>query len=1203
MRGLMGKQADSWEFWADRGGTFTDVIGRSPAGELCALKVLSVDPARPDDAIVRGILAILAGRGGARRISTLKIGTTVATNALLERRGEPLALLTTRGFADVLRIGPQSRPDIFALDIRLPEPLCSRVAEADERVTASGEVLQPLDEQALAETLAGLRAAGLSALAICFLHGYRYPAHEQRAGELARAAGFGQISLSHEVNPLIRLLSRADTTVADAYLSPVLGRYVAGLAAALAAAGLEVGRLRFMQSHGGLCDAGHFRGSNSVLSGPAGGVAGMVSALAGNSSERLIGFDMGGTSTDISLYAGAFEVSSQNEVAGVRLATPMLRVHTIAAGGGSLLRFADGRFLVGPQSAGADPGPACYRRGGPLAVTDANLLLGRLVAARFPAVFGTGSEALDPGAASSAFASLAAEVSTATGEARSAEQVAAGFLEVAVDNMANAIREVALRRGADVRDFTLACFGGAAAQLACPVASRLGIRRIAIHPLAGVLSAVGIGLAPLRALRQQGFEAALEQALLAELPAQIAALAAACRAELAAQDVPEDEVRISVVAEIRLAGSDTSLPVPLRDPATLAAEFRALHRQVYGFTPAESGLVLASVRVTADSQSGALSLPAAATAAKGSTAHQPLWSAGRWQQAQLIERSALAAGDTLSGPALVTDANTTVVVDPGWRLVAGEDGTLLLEPAGALAARPAADGPADPVLLEIINNHFMHVASQMGVVLEQTASSVNIKERLDFSCALFDSAGRLIANAPHIPVHLGSMGESVRAVLADGKLRPGSAIMLNSPYAGGTHLPDVTVVSPLYDEAGRELLFIVASRAHHTDIGGITPGSMPALSRHIDEEGVLFAGMELLLAGELQTEAVLAALGAGPQPARDPARNLADLKAQLAANERGLKELRAMLDHFGLGLVQRYTTLIRENAAAVVRELIGSLADGDFAWALDSGEKIQVRIRVDHAARRLLLDFSGSAAQAPGNLNAPAAVTRACVLYVLRCLLGKPIPLNEGCFEPLDIRIPPHSVLDPDWPAAVVGGNVETSQCVSNVLLAALGRLAAGQGTMNNLSFGNAEHQYYETIGGGAGAGDGFAGASGVHTHMTNSRITDAEIIEQRLPVLLREFALRPDSGGHGLFPGGDGLRRRFEFGRPMTLSLITGSRRQGPFGLAGGDAGQPGRNTLLRRNGSCETLPAVCTVSVGPGDVLLVETPGGGGFGNARTF
>jgi 5-oxoprolinase (ATP-hydrolysing) len=1191
-----------WEFWVDRGGTFTDVIGRAPDGRLVARKVPSADPLHAGDAIVRGISAVLDTQAsGTRRIRALKIGTTVATNALLERRGARTAVLLTHGFADVLRIGEQHRPELFALDIQLPEPLWETAAEAHERMDADGTVLEPLDEARLQQDLAGLRRQGFATLAICLLHGYRHPAHERRAGALARAAGFTQVSLSHEVSPLIRYVARGDTTVADAYLSPVLHRYVEQLEDELAAAGLVVGQLLFMQSNGGLTTATNFRGANSVLSGPAGGVAGMAAALLRPGRELLVGFDMGGTSTDISLYAGGFETSSRNEVAGVRLALPMLRVHTIAAGGGSLLHFADGRCVVGPESAGAHPGPACYRRGGPLAVTDANLLLGRLVPAAFPAVFGDGSQALDPGIVRERFTALAAEVTAATGCDESAEALAAGFLRVAVDNMAGAIRQVALRRGQDVRDFVLCPFGGAAGQLACLVAAELGIRRVLLHPLAGLLSACGIGLSPLRALRQRGIEQDLDEALLAQLPALVDELGAECADELLAQGVVASEICQQAVAELRVAGSDTSLPVPLGEPGRLAQDFAGRHRSIFGFAPAPGAtLVLTALRVEADGATAALppSLTSNSDLPAGTPpASQPLHAGGRWQDAVIVPRAGLATGQRIDGPVIIVEANTTTVVDPGWRATVEPAGSLLLEPLHMPAPPPVTEGPADPVLLEIINNRFMHVAGEMGVVLEQTASSVNIKERRDFSCALFDCAGRLLANAPHIPVHLGSMGDAVRSVLARGLLGPGAAVMLNSPYAGGTHLPDVTVVSALHDETGA-VRFIVANRAHHTDIGGLTPGSMPAASTSIEQEGVLFTGFPLLEHGRLREEALRQALAGGPLPARDPERNLADLRAQLAANARGIAQLQEMLAQFGAATVQRYTVLVRENAAGAVRELVSQLEEGELACTLDGGECIRVRIMVDRAARRLSLDFTGTSPQSAGNLNAPAAVTRACVLYVLRCLLGKAIPLNEGCFEPLEIRLPPGSLLDPRWPAAVVAGNVETSQAVANLLLGALGRLAAGQGTMNNLSFGDQQTQYYETIGGGAGAGAGHAGASGVHTHMTNSRITDAEILESRLPVLLRGFALRRGSGGAGRHRGGDGLVRRIEFRTPLTLSLLTGSRIIAPFGLAGGEPGACGRNHLRRADGSELELPGTCELVVGPGDTLTIETPGGGGFG-----
>ncbi|MCC5794739.1 MAG: hydantoinase B/oxoprolinase family protein [Chromatiales bacterium] len=1193
----MEENEQPWEFWADRGGTFTDVIGRRPDGRLLPVKVLSEDPLRPGDAIVRGMLAILGDSAGQARIRVLKVGTTVATNALLERRGAPTALAITRGFGDALLIGNQSRPELFALEIRRPAPLYGEVIEVYERLDAQGGVLEPLDEARLLDDLRSLHAGGARSLAICLLHGWLHPAHERRAGELAKQIGFTQVSLSHEVSPMLRLVERGDTTVADAYLSPVLDRHVAGLRKALDAAGLAVSELRFMQSSGGLASPASFRGSNSVLSGPAGGVAGMVSALAGPGRERLIGFDMGGTSTDIALWDGEFEVSSRNEIAGVRLNLPMLRVHTIAAGGGSVLHFTDGRFVVGPDSAGADPGPACYRRGGPLAVTDANLVLGRLVPAQFPRVFGTGSEALDCEGTQRQFSALAGSVSRVTGQARTAVEVAEGFLRVAVDNMAGAIRQVALRRGQDVRDFTLCCFGGAAGQVACLVAAELGIRRVQVHPLAGLLSAYGIGLAPLRALRQHSIERPLDDDMVAELPVLAAQLTRDCRAELAAQGVADSETRLRTLAGIRLAGSDSCLEIPVDDPAQLALSFRQRHEQVYGFRPECDGLVVATLRVEADGQAGDEGwLEQSRGTDTVTTTCQPLWSAGSWHQAIVLPAATLPPGQLLAGPAILTGEHTTIVVDPGWSARRDTRGVIELEAPPARA--PSQDGhqAADPVLLEILNNRFMHVATEMGVVLEQTASSVNIKERLDFSCAVFDDAGRLIANAPHIPVHLGSMGESVRHVLACDQLQPGHAVLLNSPYAGGTHLPDMTMVSGLFD--GSRLRYIVASRAHHTDIGGLTPGSMPARSQSIDQEGILFDGFILLRDGELDETGLLGLLGAGRFPARDPARNLADLRAQLAANGRGIAQLRAMLRQFGNETVDLYTRLIRENAAELVRRRIASLEGGRHELRLDGGERLAVRIAPDPSARRLLIDFTGSAAQSAGNLNAPAAVTRACVLYVLRCLLGKPVPLNEGCFEPIDIMIPHGSMLDPQAPAAVVGGNVETAQAVANLLFGALGLLAAGQGTMNNLSFGNRHSQYYETIGGGAGAGHGFDGASGIHTHMTNSRITDPEVLEMRLPVRVRAFGFHRGSGGSGFWRGGDGLHRSLEFLAPCTLSLLTGSRRIAPFGLSGGQPGRCGLNLLHRAGQATTTLPGICETEVAAGDVLEIRTPGGGGFG-----
>ena len=1188
-----------WRFWIDRGGTFTDVVARRPDGRLETLKLLSEAPERYADAGLEGMrrllgLADTAGLAEAP-IDVVRMGTTVATNALLERRGERTLLVITRGLGDVLLIGTQQRPRLFDLDIRLPPPLYARVIEADERLSADGEVLRPLDEKALYAALREARTTGLEAVAIVLLHGYRHPAHERAAAQLARAAGFTQVSVSHEVSPLARIVPRGETTVADAYLSPVLGRYVERLRAPLRGK-----RLLFMQSNGGLAEAERFRGRDSVLSGPAGGVVGMAAAGLRAGCERLIGFDMGGTSTDVCLYEGEFERSQDNRVAGVRLQAPMLLIHTVAAGGGSILEFADGRFQVGPASAGADPGPACYGRGGPATVTDANLLLGRLQPGAVPAVFGPGGDRpLDRDAAAARLAAIA-DLVTTSGEARmSAEAVAAGFLEIAVERMARAVKQVSVRRGADPAAFTLCGFGGAAGQHACDVADALDIREVLLPPLAGVLSAWGIGLADLVELRQAPVQAELDAAVLAEAGEILARLARDAAAALVAQDVPREEIATAHRLRLRYAGSDTTLEVPLAGEAEVRAAFAAAHERRFGFTSAHR-LVLESVEAEARGGGRAPDDTApttpAAEAARRSTCRA--WLDGDWRDVPLVPRAALVAEEVLEGPALIPETNATTWLAPGWRAQADARGNLVLRRPKRRRSRRASTH-SDPVLLEVFNNRFMHVAEQMGAVLQNTASSVNIKERLDYSCAVFDPDGGLVANAPHMPVHLGSMGESVRAVMArfGTGMAPGDSYVLNDPYEGGTHLPDITVVTPFFGAGDRPLLY-VASRAHHADIGGRTPGSMPADSGHIDEEGVLIQGLRLVTAGSFDEAPIRALLEGGRWPARSPEQNLADLRAQLAANRRGLDALQRMMVEFGPEVVHAYMGHIQRNAAEAVGEVLATMADGQFEWRMDGGETVRVAIRVDREARRAVIDFAGTSAQSPGNLNAPAAICRAAVLYVFRCLVRRDIPLNEGCMAPLELRIPEGSLLNPRWPAAVAGGNVETSQCVVDALFGALGVVAAAQGTMNNLSFGNARHQYYETLCGGAGAGREFDGASAVHTHMTNSRLTDPEILELRHPVRVESFMIRRGSGGAGRHRGGDGVVRRLLFTEALDAALISNRRRIPPFGLEGGEPGLAGRNRVLRADGSSEELAGMAAVELAAGDTLEIATPGGGGFG-----
>jgi 5-oxoprolinase (ATP-hydrolysing) len=1193
-----------WQFWIDRGGTFTDVVALRPDGTLAAAKLLSEDPERYRDAALAAIRALLGVAPGdaipAEWIEAVKMGTTVATNALLERKGEPTVLFITRGFRDALRIAYQNRPRLFDRHIVLPEMLYARVIEVEERIGAHGEVVVPLDESRARADLERCLADGFRSVAIVFMHGYRYPAHEARVAELAAEAGFAQISVSHRVSPLMKLVGRGDTTVVDAYLSPILGRYVEQVAAELRGV-----RLMFMQSNGGLADARRFQGKDSILSGPAGGIVGAVRTSLAAGFERIIGFDMGGTSTDVSHYAGEFERAFETEVAGVRMRAPMMAIHTVAAGGGSILHFDGARYRVGPDSAGANPGPACYRRGGPLAVTDANVMLGKIQPEHFPRVFGPGGdEPLDAAIVRREFGALAEEIRRSTGDARSPEAVAEGFIQVAVGNMANAIKRISVQRGHDVTEYTLCCFGGAAGQHACLVADALGMKRVFIHPLAGVLSAYGMGLADQVAMREKTLELRLAEGAMRVLEEEFERLAGEARADLVRQGVPPGRVRVARRVHLKYEGTDSALAVSAGAAAEMVRQFEAAYRRQFSFLMPDKALIVeaVSVEAIAPGEEVALILDRAsrppAGGAKPVTVR--MFTAGRWHDAPLVRREDLAPGEVLDGPAIIAEANATTVVEPGWRAALGEQDHLVLERALARPKRVALGTEADPVMLEVFNSLFMSIAEQMGLRLQNTAYSVNIKERLDFSCALFDAEGNLIANAPHMPVHLGSMGESVRIVIRENRpaMKPGNVYMLNAPYNGGTHLPDITVITPVFDTAGREILFYVGSRGHHADIGGITPGSMPPDSKSVEEEGVLIDNFLLVEQGRLRERETLALLSSGRHPARNVAQNLADLKAQIAANEKGVQELRRMVEHFGLEVVHAYMRHVQANAEESVRRVIGVLKDGEFDYPLDNGARIRVRIRIGAGRRSAAIDFSGTSAQLPNNFNAPAAVSIAAVLYVFRTLVEDDIPLNAGCLEPLEVVIPEGSMLNPRYPAAVVAGNVETSQCVTDALFGALGVLAASQGTMNNFTFGNERYQYYETISGGSGAGPGFRGADVVQTHMTNSRLTDPEVLEWRFPVRLESFEIRHGSGGAGRWRGGNGAVRRVRFLEPMTAAILSGHRLVAPHGLAGGAPGAPGRNYVIRADGTRVELGPFDRIEMAAGDLFVIETPGGGGYG-----
>ena len=1201
----MTSDAPGWQFWIDRGGTFTDVVARTPDGDIVTHKLLSKNSRRYDDAAIEGIRVLLGDADGSAVIDSVKMGTTVATNALLERRGEPTVLVTTRGFGDALRIGYQARPDLFALDIELPEMLYESVIEVDERIGADGEVVIALDEAKVEADLLATRRRGVDVVAIALMHGYRYTDHERRIAGIAGRLGFGQISVSHQVSPLMKLVARGDTTVVDAYLSPILRRYVGRVEQELHSVSKESPRLMFMQSNGGLTDANTFQGKDALLSGPAGGVVGMVRTGEAAGYDRLVGFDMGGTSTDVSHYAGELERTYETEVAGVRVRAPMILIHTVAAGGGSILQFDGSRLTVGPDSAGADPGPAAYGNGGPLTITDCNVMLGKLQPDLFPRVFGAnGDEPLDSRRAEQLFADITNEVAEATGTRQTPERVAQGFLSIAVENMANAIKKISVQRGYDVTDYTLACFGGAAGQHACLVADSLGIERVLMHPYAGVLSAFGIGLADVRVVRDRSVETPLDADLLEHLDGDFADLTADGAAATRAQGISDDRMEVTRRLYLRYRGSDTSLDVPAGSLQEVTAGFEATHKARFGFVSPETPLEVQSIQVEVIGRS--LEVPLGQKPAAGSKpstiASYDTYMDGRWHRTPFYERATIPASSPVTGPAVIIEATSTVVVEPGWRAIVTGSADLVIERIVPLPRTSSIGTGADPVMLEIFNNLFMNIAEQMGLVLENTAASVNIKERLDFSCALFDPSGDLIANAPHMPVHLGSMGESIKSTIRDrggaAGMAPGDVYVMNAPYNGGTHLPDITVIKPVFDDAAETVIFYVAARGHHADIGGTAPGSAPADSTRVDEEGILLDNVTLVSAGRFLEEELRALLAAGPHPARSPDNNVADLKAQVAACEKGATELRTVIDHYGLDVVHAYMTHVQDNAEESVRRVIDALKDSSFVSHTDDAYRIEVSIRVDHQNRSATVDFTGTSGPHPGNYNAPQAISYAAVLYVFRCMVDADIPLNAGCLKPIEIILPEPSLIRPDYPAAVFAGNVETSQMIVDTLFGALGVVAASQGTMNNFIWGNERYQYYETICGGAGATSHRDGCSAVHTHMTNSRLTDPEVLEWRFPVRLESFEIRQGSGGRGRHTGGDGVVRRVRFDDAMTVNVLSSRRVVAPYGVGGGEPGAVGRNRVIRTDGSVEELPGNAQVEVMPGDVFEIETPGGGGFG-----
>ncbi|NRC55530.1 hydantoinase B/oxoprolinase family protein [Neoaquamicrobium sediminum] len=1208
--------AGKWDFWIDRGGTFTDIIGRDPEGELHPLKLLSENPEAYKDAAIAGIRRLLGVAADAPvpsdAIGDIKMGTTVATNALLERKGDRVLLLITKGFRDALRIAYQARPDIFAKEIVLPEQLYERVVEVDERVRADGTVEMAFDAEHIRDAVSQAKADGIDAVAIVFMHAWKYPQHEEMAASLCEESGFSQISVSNRVSPLVKLVGRGDTAVVDAYLSPILSRYVRQVAGELGISRNKTGtaspRLMFMMSSGGLTAADMFQGKDALLSGPAGGVVGMVETARLAGFGKVIGFDMGGTSTDVAHYDGEYERAFDTEVAGVRVRAPMMRIHTVAAGGGSVLHYEAGRFQTGPDSAGANPGPACYRRGGPLAVTDANVMLGKLQPDFFPAIFGPEQDQpLDTETVRAKFAAMAGDI----GDGRAPEAVAEGFVTIAVENMANAIKKISVQRGYDVTEYLLNCFGGAGGQHACLVADALGMEAVLIHPFSGLLSAYGIGLSAIFASRQQGLLAPLADSSLTEIEATIAHLRDAVAEELSVQGVPTEKIGWKPVLQVRYDGTDTALPVTFDTGSIVDARaaFEAAHKAQFGFIYDDKPAVVESVslegvdtrgagRDERDAETRDIDLKAGDT--------RKVFFEGEWHDTAIHRRENLKPGNRLTGPALLIESHQTIVIEPGWQAEVTAKNHVLLRRVEKKRRSAALGTAADPVMLEVFNNLFMSIAEQMGVTLQNTAYSVNIKERLDFSCAVFDRTGALVANAPHMPVHLGSMDRSVETIirLNEGDIHPGDVFALNAPYNGGTHLPDITVVTPVFDDAGKEILFYAASRGHHADVGGTAPGSMTPLATTVDEEGVLFDNFRLVERGRFREAELHTLLTDHPYPARNPHQNIADLKAQIAANEKGVAELRKMVTHFGLETVQAYMGHVQDNAAESVRRVLERLPDSsEYEYPTDTGQVIKVKITVDRTKREATVDFTGTSPVQKNNFNAPEPVARAAVLYAFRVMVENNIPMNAGCLRPINIVIPEGCMLRPSYPAAVVAGNVETSQHVTNAIFGAMGAIANSQGTMNNLTFGNQTYQYYETICSGSPAGQtndgkGFAGTSGVHVHMTNSRLTDPEILELRFPVLLEDFQIREGSGGKGKWNAGDGTRRTIRFLERMECAILSSHRQHPPRGVAGGGDGETGSTEVRRLDGKVELLKACDQTMLEAGEAVILTTPTAGGSG-----
>ena len=1209
-----------WDFWIDRGGTFTDIVALSPSGKLQTHKLLSENPEQYQDAAIEGIRHILDIKKGdpllTDKISAIKMGTTVATNALLERQGENTLLLITKGFADALRIGYQTRPNLFALDIKLPEMLYSDVIEIKERVNAKGDVLTPLDKNQSKNDLYDAFKQGYRSVAIVLMHGYRFTEHEKQLVHLAKAIGFTQISASHNVSPLMKLISRGDTTVVDAYLSPILHRYIKQVSDALNSKNQSTtkpfgGTLKFMQSNGGLTDASLFQGKDAILSGPAGGIVGMVRTCELANHTRLIGFDMGGTSTDVSHYNGEFERTFEAEIAGCRMRVPMMLIHTVAAGGGSILQFDGARYRVGPESAGANPGPAAYRKGGPLTVTDCNVMLGKLHPEQFPAVFGENADqTLDVATVKQQFIQLAKDIEKSTQKKQSPEDIATGFLRIAIECMANAIKKISVQRGYDISHYALCCFGGAGGQHACLVADALGIKKIILHPYAGVLSAYGMGLADTIASQQQSIESLFNHTLLPILKKSGENLQKHGEKELSQQGISVSDCHSVWRLHCRYEGSDTSLSCVYSLGSDIISSirnnFESQHQQRFGFISSDKNLIVEALEVEVISlgepaKNNTINLP---TQQGKAVDEYPVYMNQQWQACPFYSRATLAANQSIIGPAVILESTGTNIIELGWQATVSERGDLILARYQDLANNKAVGTNVDPVMLEIFNNLFMSIAEQMGFVLANTAASVNIKERLDFSCAIFSTTGDLVANAPHMPVHLGSMGESIKAVIhkytqdQQNTLAYGDAIIINAPYNGGTHLPDITIIKPVFDDNKSTIIFYVASRGHHADIGGKTPGSAPADSIHIEEEGIVIDNVKLVEKGVFQEKTIRDLLNSGKWPVRNIEMNIADFKAQLASCEKGVQELTNIVNYYGLAVVQAYMSHVQNNAEESVRLVLDTLQGGDFCYKMDDGNQVCVNIKIDKINRKAIIDFTGTSPQHPSNYNAPIAITKAAVLYVFRCLVDDNIPLNEGCLKPLEIIVPKKSMINPEYPAAVIAGNVETSQVIVDTLFGALNIMAASQGTMNNFFWGNDKYQYYETLCGGSGATKNHNGCDAVHTHMTNSRLTDPEVLEYRFPVILDEFKIRKNSGGAGKHKGGEGIERKIRFLEPMTATLLTGHRKIAPYGMAGGEAGKVGENIVERENGTRENLGTTSEVTLDAGDSIIIKSPGGGGYG-----